>query len=236
MPAAHSFRHRGSIRGPVVAALAIAGLLLIGLSSAALWRRGAMARNVAAQAKDWLLQRNVKPLREDTQTLVAARRATSVPTLEHPLLGQSAPDFQLSDHTGRTHSLREHLDRGPVLVVFYYGYYCNHCVSQLFALHDDLVHFQTLGGQVLAISPDSTQETREKFARFGAFDFPVLADPYNAVAAAYSVYTPRTSKHAERLLHGTFIIDRAGIVRWCHYGPAPFTDNGTLLVELSKCL
>ena len=121
-----------------------------------------------------------------------------------------------------------------MVLVFYYGYYCNHCVSQLFALQDDLSKFHELGAEVVAISADTPQETTVKFAKFGGFTFPVLSDPQNKIAANYSIFTPRTEKTPQTLLHGTFVIDQSGIVRWCHYDRTPFTANPTLLVELAK--
>jgi peroxiredoxin len=167
-------------------------------------------------------------------TLLAESREKSLPTLAHPLLNQSAPTFELRDHNSQKQSLSEHLSRGPVVVVFYYGYYCNHCVSQLFALQDDIAKFRELGAEIMAISADTPQQTTKKFAKYGQFTFPVLSDPENKTAEAYSIYAPAREGKKERLLHGTFVLDRDGVVRWCHYGDAPFTANATLLVELAK--
>src|SRR5258706_4908681 len=38
----------------------------------------------------------------------------------------------------RSWRLAERTGHGPIVLVFYYGYHCNHCVGQLFALHDDM--------------------------------------------------------------------------------------------------
>ena len=233
----HSVRRRsGLTQRQVVFALALAGSALVLTSSYAsrLFRSRQVAPDIAAEAQDYLRQRNVKPLDVDLDKLLVEAQRTSIPTLPHPLLNQAAPDFQLSDNTGRLRTLSEHLEHGPVVVVFYYGYYCNHCVSQLFALNDDLAKFHELGAEVLAISADTPAETSEKFAKYGMFAFPVLSDPENKVATAYSVFVPPTLTKPESLLHGTFVIDRGGVVRWCHYDRAPFTANATLLVELAK--
>jgi alkyl hydroperoxide reductase subunit AhpC len=67
------------------------------------------------------------------------------------------------------------------------------------------------------------------------FTFPVHSDPGNKTAAAYLVYAPASAGKPERLLNGTFVIDKDSIVRWCHYyGEAPFTANATLLIEVGK--
>ena len=84
--------------------------MLLGTASLTLWLRSRSERNVAAEAKEYLLrERNVKPLDVDLDKLLAESQAASIPTLRHPLLDSIAPDFQLSDHAGRRHSLAEHL-------------------------------------------------------------------------------------------------------------------------------
>ena len=229
-------RRRGLTRGQLVILLAVLGGGLVGASSL-VQRWGVQLRrnpNVAAEAKDYLRERNVKPLDVDLDTLLAESLGSSVSTLRHPLLAQPAPDFRLSDYAGQQHTLSNHLARGPVVLVFYYGYYCNHCVSQLFALNGDISKFHELGAEVLAISADAPEDTAKKFAKYGMFTFPVLSDPDNKLAAAYTVFAPAGKTSGEVLLHGTFVIDRDGIVRWCHYAHEPFTDNATLLVEVAK--
>ena len=150
------------------------------------------------------------------------------PALPHPLLNAQSPDFQLADHTGRIHRLSDHLANGPVVLVFYYGYYCNHCVAQLFALQDDSAKFQELGAEILAVSPDSPEETATKFGKYGKFTFPVLSDPANMTAAAYSVFREKSADKPQMQLHGTFVIDKEGIVpAWCHYAHEPFTANAS---------
>lgn len=143
----------------------------------------------------------------------------------HPLIGLRAPEFSLLDIDGRQVSLSELNQNGPVVVVFYYGYWCSHCVAQLFALNEDIKRFEELATSVVAVSPDSPNDTAEKFGKYGRFDFPVLSDAKHIAAAAYDVYAART----EDFKHGTFLIDRNGIVVWANTGGAPFTEFEALL-------
>jgi thioredoxin-dependent peroxiredoxin len=216
--------------------LALAGTTLVLAPTIASWiaRRGRKSHDIAAEAKDYLIQRQVKPLKADLDALLAKGTTESVPALPHPLLDEQAPDFQLADHNGRIHRLPDHLANGPVVLVFYYGYYCNHCVAQLFALQDDLAKFRELGAEILAVSPDLPEETAEKFGKYGKFTFPVLSDAGNKTAAAYSVFQEKSAAKPQMQLHGTFVIDKEGIVRWCHYDSAPFTNNEALLVEVAR--
>ena len=214
----------------------------VGLLSWAAWRhthqptRPATGTepDVAEAARGFLRERNVRSLSAPLSELLADTHAELEPTQEHPLLGQPAPDFELTDHGGRAWRLSERLGRGPVVLVFYYGYHCNHCVGQLFALHDDVARFRELGAEVVAVSADPPEWTRERFRQYGAFAFPVLSDPGNTVAQAYGTYRPASGKAREDLQHGTFVIGRDGRVQWAYRGNQPFTGNRTLLYELAR--
>ncbi len=191
--------------------------------------------DLAQQALADLEQRNFRSLSASLEQLLNDSKYTPIPTQAHPLLGQPAPDFQLQTVDEKNWSLREALQQGPVVVVFYYGYHCNHCVSQLFGLHKDIEKFRELGAQVVAISADPPELTRERYARYGAFAFPVLSDPDNRVATLYGTFTP--SKKAEEdgvLMHGTFIVSRDGRIRWTNRGDSPFVENQTLLREIYR--
>ena len=191
-------------------------------------------RDIATEAKALLRQSKPAPLSEPLEKLLAEAEQQHVPTKPHPLLGKQGPDFSRTDVYGNFWSLHDALKRGPVVVVFYYGYHCNHCVSQLFDANEDYLRFRELGAEVVALSADDSDLTRKRYQQYGAFTFPVLADHGNKVAQAYGVYHPAGSGKPEQLDHGTFIIDADGIVRWAAYGDLPFSDNRTLLWELNQ--
>jgi peroxiredoxin Q/BCP len=181
-----------------------------------------------------LRSKNVKPLSDPLEKLLASPQEFLVKTQAHPLLGQPAPDFELNDHRQKTWRLRDALAKGPVVLVFYYGYHCNHCVGQLFALNDDLSRFRELGAEVVAVSADAPATTRQRFEQYGEFSFPVLSDPGNKIAQVYGVFTSAREKKDKVLQHGTFVIARDGIVHWTQHGDEPFTGNRTLLYELAR--
>ena len=188
--------------------------------------------NVRDRAVAYVRANKDAPLSEPLSEILAAARADE-PTQDHPLLGRAAPDFTLPDDFGRPHQLVDVRARGPVVVVFYYGYHCSHCVAQLFALNEDLRLFHELGAEVVALSADPPEETAERFREFGRFGFPVLADGGNRVAESFAVYTPPRGDEPERLRHGTFVVSAAGEVRWAYRGSQPFLDNKTLLREVA---
>jgi peroxiredoxin len=120
-----------------------------------------------------------------------------------------------------------------VVVVFYYGYWCSHCVAQLFALNEDIDKFRALGGQVIAISADPPEQTAERFAQYGRFDFPVLSDADNRTAQRYDVFRAANGDQPAEQRHGTFLIGANGRVLWCNTGDKPFLDNKSLLHHLA---
>jgi peroxiredoxin len=168
--------------------------------------------------------------------------ADVIPSHEHPLLGQAAPDFELADHESKLWKLselrRENLcspirkgtqpTNAHVVLIFYYGYYCDHCVRQLFDVHRDLALFGELGARVVAVSADPPDSTRQRFEKYGQFGFKVLSDPGNKTAQAYQVFRGDLPRHA------TFLIDRNGTILWANVGDAPFRRNPALLYQLAK--
>ena len=107
-------------------------------------------QNLAQEARDYLERRKFKPLSGNLESLLADAQFKPVPTQTHALVLQQAPDFVLQNSDEKKWSLAEQLKEGPVLLVFYYGYYCNHCIGQLFAINKDLEKFRELGVSVVA--------------------------------------------------------------------------------------
>jgi peroxiredoxin len=225
-------------RWPVVAGV-VCLLAGIGLAVGLVYRERhptpPLPGDLAGEAQADLDRRNYRPLSGPLEALLNDPDYKSVPTQAHPLLGQPAPDFTLSDAaTGAPWHLAEKLKDGPVVLVFYYGYICDHCVSQLFALNKDIEKFRELGATVVAVSVDPVEQTRERFKQYGAFEFAVLSDPANTTATRYGTYTPGPKNLDGNLMHGTFVIDRTGRMVWANRGDGPFTQNRTLLIEARR--
>jgi len=190
--------------------------------------------NLAGQANADLMARNFKPLSGAVQDLIADKSKPSIPTQSHPLLFRDAPDFTLLDVDGADLHLAKEAESSPIILVFYYGYSCSHCVSQLFGLAKDIDIFRELGAKVIAISPDSKELTKERYAEYGTFPFRVLSDPGNKVAQLYSTYIPAKNPMDDgELMHGTFVLFPGGKVVWANRGDEPFTNNLTLIRALA---
>lgn len=189
--------------------------------------------HVANDAQAYLAVAKPQELAAPLQDVLADRDFKPVASQSHPLLGKAAPEIRLVNDRHEMVSLQKGLTKGPVIVVFYYGYGCSHCVAQLFGLQKDLAHFRELGAEVMAISPDSPEHTAKRFTEYGRFDFPVLSDANNAVAEAWGVFQPATKETQEDRLHGTFLVDRNGKIIFADRGYKPFLDNKSLLFWLS---
>jgi peroxiredoxin len=126
-------------------------------------------------------------------------------------IGTPAPAFTLKDQFGAEVSLSDFTGKKNVVVVFIPFAFTGTCTGELCALRDDISAFQNEGVQLLAISCDS-MFTQKVFAEQEGYKFPVLADfwPHGEVANAFGVFNADLGC----ALRGTFIIDKAGIVRW----------------------
>ena len=126
-------------------------------------------------------------------------------------VGTSAPDFELSDQFGQKVSLSSFKGTKNVVVTFYPFAFTGTCTGELCALRDDISAFLNDNVQLIAISCDSPF-TQKVFAERENYQFPVLSDfwPHGATAKAYGVF----EESRGCALRGTFIIDKAGIVRW----------------------
>jgi len=126
-------------------------------------------------------------------------------------VGGPAPDFTLTDQHGQTVSLADFRGERAVLLVFYPYAFSRVCGSELQAIHDSVEDFQNERVQVLAASCDALYSLRA-YSDEAGFGFPLLADhwPHGAAARAYGVFDEQRGC----AVRGTFLIDRAGVVRW----------------------
>jgi len=134
-----------------------------------------------------------------------------------PAPGSEAPDFTARDQHGRSVRLSDLRGRN-VVVVFYPSAFSGVCTSELGAIRDRPELFAAADAEVLAVSCDPMFSLRA-YAEAEQLEFPLLSDfwPHGAVASSYGVFD------ADRgcAVRGTFVIDRAGTVRWSVVNPYP---------------
>jgi peroxiredoxin len=74
-----------------------------------------------------------------------------------------------------------------LVVTFYRGVWCPHCNRDLQALQAALPMVEQYGAGLVAISPQ-TQANSRRSVRDNGLAFPILSDPHNAVAAAFTLH------------------------------------------------
>ena len=146
----------------------------------------------------------------------------------------AAPSWSLPDSAGKAHALADYKGK-PVLVVFYLGSGCSHCIEQLNIFAPLTKQFADAGIQIIAVSTDSAVGLEKTFAQAkeaGGFPFPIVAD------ASFSTFkTYRAFDDFEHIpLHGTYLIDGDGFVRWQNISYQPFRDAAWLLGESKRLL
>jgi peroxiredoxin/tetratricopeptide (TPR) repeat protein len=123
----------------------------------------------------------------------------------------------------------------PTLVVFYLGFGCLHCVEQLHALRGKHAAFAAAGIGIVAIGDDPLDKAAQALADLPAeqrFPFPLLADPERATFRAFHCF----DDFEDLPLHGTFLVDADGRVRWQDLGAEPFLQLDWLLTESQRLL
>ena len=164
----------------------------------------------------------------------------------HP---SKAERFKLPDHTGKQTSLAQLNKDQNVLLIFYLGSGCLHCVQQLDAFAPKAKAFADAGIQIVGISIEDVDELRasvtkysaddgglgtfvNSFAKDGAFPFPLLANESLDVFKQWRAY----DDFEQMPLHGTCLIDSRGYVRWQDISFEPFTKADFLLEESKRLL
>ena len=145
-----------------------------------------------------------------------------------------ATDWTLADGQGKKHTLEDYAGR-PMIVIFYLGKGCAHCIQQLGTFAPETDRFRQAGIDLIAISTDDVDGLRETVQQNKTgtpFPFPLVSDASLKVFKQYRAY----DDFEQQPLHGTFLIDRQGLVRWQDISYEPFTQVDLLLRESQRLL
>ena len=133
-------------------------------------------------------------------------------------VGEQAPDFELKDQHGTPVRLSSFQGTKNVVIVFYPLAFSGVCSGEMSALRDDFPEIAREDVELLTVSVDSTFVLRT-WAERDNFDFSLLSDfwPHGGVAKLYGVF----DEDKGVATRGTFIIDKAGVIRWKVVNPIP---------------
>ena len=138
-------------------------------------------------------------------------------------VGTEAPDFTIKDQNNQQVTLSSFRGERTVLLVFYPFAYSSICTGELCAVQEDLDDFQNDDVQILAISADHPFALKH-WSEVQGFDFPLLSDfwPHGKISKEYGVF----NEDHGMAVRGTFLIDKAGIVRFAEInGPGEPRDQ-----------
>ncbi|MBS42664.1 MAG: thioredoxin-dependent thiol peroxidase [Nocardioides sp.] len=132
-------------------------------------------------------------------------------------VGDTAPDFTLTDDTGAEVTLSD-LRGKRVVVYFYPAAMTPGCTKQACDFSDSLDSLRAAGLDVLGVSPDKP----EKLARFRekeGLTITLLSDPDKAVMQEWGAFGEKKlyGKVVEGVIRSTVVVDAEGVVELAQY-------------------
>ncbi len=124
-------------------------------------------------------------------------------------VGKKAPDFALTDRSGKVHSLSSF--KSDYLILYFYpkddtpG-----CTIEAKEFSEFAAKLSRAGAKVVGIS-GGTDRTKEKFCTKHEITIPLLSDPEFEVAKAYGAYGDKVfmGRKFKGILRQTFLLDSA---------------------------
>jgi peroxiredoxin len=144
---------------------------------------------------------------------------------QSPTWGAKAPDGKLV--------AGEEFDGRPRIIIFYLGFGCLHCIEQIHAFSPLYDEYKKAGIDVIAISTETVDDLQKGMEDFGEeINIPLLSNGDQHVFKAFRCW----DDFENQPLHGTFLIDHRGKVRWQDISYEPFNDAKFLLEESKRLL
>ncbi|MEM6854080.1 MAG: thioredoxin-dependent thiol peroxidase [Planctomycetota bacterium] len=131
-------------------------------------------------------------------------------------IGKTAPAFNLKDQEDQGHRLSTY--KGKWVVLYFYPKDSTPgCTKEACAFRDAAKDLQKAGAVVFGVSPDDVK-SHAKFAEKQSLNFPLLADPDQAICTKYGVWQEKSmyGKKYMGAVRTTYLIDPKGKVahRW----------------------
>lgn len=167
--------------------------------------------------------------------MTAYRQGNSDERIERPRQEfPEAPAWTLPDRYGSLVSLEQYRGR-PVVVVFFLGAGCPHCIRQLASLAPLKDEYANAGIAIIAVSTDSIEGLGETFEIEGAEEaipFGLVSDSELTAFRDYGVI----DASADRPLHGVFLLDADRRILWGKTGVDAYMQTKFLLGEFQRLL
>src|SRR6266516_3827879 len=101
-------------------------------------------------------------------------------------INSKAPDFKAKDQNGNEIVLKDLRKKGPVVLLFYRGYWCPYSSKELQKLEDSLSFIKEKGAQIIAVTPEK-QEGISKTIEKTKASYSIITDQEMKIMKAYDV-------------------------------------------------
>ena len=129
--------------------------------------------------------------------LISALQLQAQEKPEGLFINSKAPDFKGKDQNGNEVVLKDLRKKGPVVIIFYRGYWCPYCNKELQKLEDSLQLIREKGAQLIAITPEKQEGIVKTVERTKA-TYPIITDDELKIMKAYDVAYQVDTKTIER--------------------------------------
>lgn len=149
-------------------------------------------------------------------------------------MNKQAPDFNLQDQDGKTHSLKDF--SGSWAVVYFYPKDSTPgCTTEACQFRDGRDVLISLGAKVIGISKDSIK-SHDKFAKKHDLNFPILSDPTAETIKAFGSWKKKKfmGREYEGINRDTYLINPDGQIVKKYEGVNPATHFSEVLEDLKK--
>jgi peroxiredoxin len=153
-------------------------------------------------------------------------------------VGDSAPKLMVQTKNGEQVELESLYETQALVVIFYRGFWCPVCNKHLAEFAERSTEIEKAGARILAISPESYENTQQTKNKTGA-DFLVVSDANGEIMQAFDVQFDVTQEYQEQVenklfvsirdanssnqavlpIPATFIIDTAGKIVFKQFNP-----------------
>lgn len=140
----------------------------------------------------------------------------------------TAPELNVTNVDGKRVRLSDYRGKN-VLLVYFLGEACVHCVGQLKAINDKMSDFQAQNTVVLGVCSQTPAALKQSLI-LNPVKVTFLSDNNHENARRFASYDDFENIE----LHSTILIDKEGKVRWKRTGGDPFMNIDFLLGEIKR--
>lgn len=193
----------------------------------------AIAKRLAAVAAGWKAKGWVEPTDPNANKPIVPEMIDL--TKLGPLAWHASPaiEFQLPGTDGKMWRMSDRKATGRnTILIFFLGGKCAHCMQQLQLFGKEFENFKKAGTDIVAVSTDDLEKSRElkNNADGVKFPMPILSNPDLAIFKRHAAFDDFENVP----LHGLFIIDEHGMVRFQRLSPDPFMDVDFVKAESAR--